>query len=149
MKLKCGVTIICMGAGLALGADARAGEGGAVTVEVHGIASDKGGEVGCALFEGSDGFPSDIAKAVQRTRVAVQSDVVRCTFTGVPPGDYAVSVTHDENGDGKMNKNFLGFPKEGWGVSRDAPASFGPPKFDKAKVRVESGTTQLRIAMRY
>ena len=45
-----------MGAGLVLGADAKAGEGGAVTVEVHGIASDKGGKVGCALFESSDGF---------------------------------------------------------------------------------------------
>lgn len=47
------------------------------------------------------------------------------------PGKYAFKYFHDENNDEKLNTNFMGIPKEGYGFSNDAKGKFGPPGFDK------------------
>lgn len=49
----------------------------------------------------------------------------------IPEGTYAVSVYQDINGNGQMDYNALRMPKEPWGVSNDAPARFGPPKWKR------------------
>lgn len=55
------------------------------------------------------------------------------TFKAVHDGTYAISSFNDENGNGKLDTNFLGIPKEGTGASNNAPANFGPPKWADAK----------------
>ena len=57
----------------------------------------------------------------------------------VAPGDYAVSVFHDENSNGKLDRNFMGMPKEGVGKSNDAAGHFGPPKYDDARFSYKGG----------
>ena len=47
------------------------------------------------------------------------------------PGKYAFKFFHDENNDEKLNTNFMGIPKEGYGFSNNAKGKFGPPSFDK------------------
>jgi uncharacterized protein (DUF2141 family) len=47
------------------------------------------------------------------------------------PGAYAFRYFHDENGDEKINTNFMGIPREGYGFSNNAKGSFGPPSFEK------------------
>ena len=65
-------------------------------------------------------------------------------FTDVAPGEYAIVVVHDKNGDRKMNKNFLGIPKEKGGFSNNAPAKMGPAKFKNAVFTVGDETvTQI------
>lgn len=61
----------------------------------------------------------------------------------VPPGRYAAQGFHDRNGDGKVNRNFLGLPTERIGFSRDAPVHFGPPRF--ADAAFEHGTVAQTI----
>jgi uncharacterized protein (DUF2141 family) len=65
--------------------------------------------------------------------VSAKSDEVRVIFENLPSGEYALTVFHDENNNGKMDSNFLGIPKEGTGFSNDAAALFGPPSWAKAK----------------
>ncbi len=55
-----------------------------------------------------------------------------CTFDDVPPGTYAATFLHDANSNQDMDTNWLGLPKEAWGVSNDAPAFLGPPAFEDA-----------------
>ena len=55
---------------------------------------------------------------------------------------------HDANSDGKLNR-FAGIPKEGYGFSRNAPVSFGPPKFAKAAFDVTGGDVVQQAKMRY
>ena len=40
-------------------------------------------------------------------------------FTDLPAGVYAVSVFHDENMNQKLDKNFVGVPKEEYGASNN------------------------------
>ena len=66
----------------------------------------------------------------------------------VPPGVYAVAVYHDANSNGKLDANFLGIPKEGYGVSNDVRPRFRPPRFSEARVMVTRDTT-LVVHMSY
>jgi uncharacterized protein (DUF2141 family) len=60
-----------------------------------------------------------------------------------------VSVFHDENSNGKIDRNFMGIPKEGVGASNDAEGRFGPPKFDDARFTYRGGLNVLTIHVRY
>ena len=70
------------------------------------------------------------------------------TVTGVPAGRYAVQAYHDENDNHDVDRAFLGIPKEGIGFSNDAPASFGPPSWDKARFDM-GGDASIHLKMRY
>jgi uncharacterized protein (DUF2141 family) len=56
--------------------------------------------------------------------------------TGVPKGTWAVLAYQDENGNGELDRNLIGIPKENYGFSRDAAGRFGPPSFDEAAIQV-------------
>jgi len=62
-------------------------------------------------------------------------------FPALPDGVYAVSVFHDENMNERLDKNFMGVPKESYGASNNPKKKMGPPNFDEAKFQL-SGTEQ-------
>ena len=119
-----------------------------IKVIVVGLHSNDG-EVDCALFNSADGFPDDASKAIKTIKSKIENEQATCTFADVAPGDYAVSEFHDENGDGKLDRNFIGIPKEGVGASNDAAGHMGPPKFDDARFRFNGGFAVMTIHTRY
>ena len=68
----------------------------------------------------------------------------------VPYGEYAVTLFVDFNGNKKLDKNFLGIPKEQYGFSNNVMGKMSPPTFDQAKFVIKGPTTQnikLRIGI--
>jgi uncharacterized protein (DUF2141 family) len=97
-------------------------------IAVHSIAAD---------------FPMNDEKAVKRAVIAM-GDKTELSIPNIASGEYAVAVFADVNGNGKLDSNFIGMPKEPVAVSRDAKGRFGPPKFADAAFQVgESVTTQM------
>jgi uncharacterized protein (DUF2141 family)/uncharacterized membrane protein len=80
--------------------------------------------------------------SVQRAAVPIRNNAVDYLFERVPAGKYALQMFHDENGNGQMERNFLGLPTEGYGFSNNAKATFGPPPFDKLLFNCAAQTTQ-------
>jgi len=109
-------------------------------VAVSGFPNDKG-DAGLALWNGPAGFPEDITHALATTYVPIQDGTASATFGGLTPGIYAVTVYQDANGNRKFDKNWLGMPREAWGVSNDARPHLRAPRFDEAEVSL-SGTDQ-------
>lgn len=107
------------------------------------------GQVLVALFATPEGFPSDTEQAIQRGVAHMDSTTATFTFEPVPQGEYAVSVLHDEDGDGKMKTAMFGMPAEGWGVSNDAKGRFGPPKFEDATFAAQQDTVTVVLKLRY
>jgi uncharacterized protein (DUF2141 family) len=102
-----------------------------IRVVVKGLRTDRG-RVGCSLFNAPDGFPRVAAKALRSMWTGKDQHVAVCDFTGVPAGTYAVTVLDDTNENGKMDFNFIGLPKKGYGFSNDAKATLSPPSFKAA-----------------
>lgn len=92
-------------------------------------------------------FPGciDDAHALTRNVPAGEHDIV---IDGLPHGDYAAAVIHDENGNNKLD-TFMGIPKEGFGFSRNPRIGFGPPRFTAARFTVENDHEDQGVRMRY
>jgi uncharacterized protein (DUF2141 family) len=120
-----------------------------VRLEVSGLRDAKG-RVGCLLFATADGFPSDHAKAYAEKQAVVEAGRATCVFADVPTGTYAAIVWHDENVNGKLDKNFVGIPQEGYGASNDVRPAFSAPGFKESSFAVKAGTvTRMPIRMGY
>ena len=67
-------------------------------------------------------------------------------FSDLPFGTYAVKVYHDENSNGNLDKNAFGVPKEKFGFSSNARATFGPPAYERAQFTFN--TTDMTVCIR-
>lgn len=144
MSLACCVTLATM-----LMATAFAqGPAQSIKVNVAGL-SNSDGVVRCALFARADGFPRDSAKALKVITSRIADDEAECAFDGISAGAYAVVVYHDENSNGKIDRDFLGIAAEGIGISNDAVGHFGPPRFADASFTYSGGTKLITIHVNY
>ena len=60
----------------------------------------------------------------------------------LPEGTYAIALFIDANENLKIDKNFLGIPKEQYGFSNNAMGSLSGPSFQQAKFEVKGNTVQ-------
>jgi uncharacterized protein (DUF2141 family) len=115
-----------------------------IKVVVTGFRNDNG-KLGCSLFNGPDGFPRDGSKVFRREWAPpIKNGRGECFFSGLPAGDYAVTIFHDENGNGKFDMNWMGMPLEGYGFSNNIKPRFKAPDFDECKFHYE-GTAPKEI----
>jgi uncharacterized protein (DUF2141 family) len=117
-----------------------------LTVRADGLRND-GGVVFVAVFDSQRGFDDKKPVRGERARPANRSAVI--VFEDLPAGRYVVSFIHDENENKKLDTNFLGIPTEGFGFSRNAMGTFGPPGFDDAAVNLPPGASAIAIRARY
>lgn len=103
---------------------------------------DTTGVVMVGLFTDERSF---LKKPALGVRVRPQKGEVRAVIEGVAPGHYALSIIHDSNRNGKLDSNFFGLPKEGFGFSNNVMGTFGPPSFEKATFRI---TTSMKVGVR-
>lgn len=120
----------------------------ALHVHVVGLRNSDG-RVGCTLYDSATNFPRGSAKAFRDIDVPIKDNAAWCNFPDIPPGTYAMVVIHDENGNGKFDRDALGMPTEGYAFSSNAHAMFGPPSFADASFNYRGGEQWLTIAMSY
>jgi uncharacterized protein (DUF2141 family) len=106
------------------------------------------GQVGICLFNKADGFPYS-ESAIECEYVKSKKNYTEYTFTDLEMGTYAVSIFHDANDNKKLDKNWLGIPKEGIGTSNNAKGTFGPPKFNDAKFVLNKADQIITISLSY
>jgi uncharacterized protein (DUF2141 family) len=92
-------------------------------------------------FPGCAKDSSAVTRSVPATQHAIRIE-------GLAAGSYAVSVIHDENGNGKLD-TFAGIPREGFGFSRNPGLGFGPPRFAAAQFALTSDANRQQVRMRY
>ena len=114
-----------------------------VVVTIIGFESDAG-QVMVALWDDPEHFPTGESH-VAALRAVIKDGSAQLEFIDVAPGEYALSVFHDENDNGELDTGFMGIPKEPFGTSNDARGRFGPPKFDDARFQVADGVVELTV----
>ncbi len=118
-----------------------------LNVEISGI-NDIKGLMSIGLYSNEKGFP-DKGKEYKGRDVKVTGQTVVYTFKDVPFGTYAIAIFHDTNSNGKLDKNFLGIPKEGYAFSNNVFGALGlPPSFKDASFKV-TGNKTVKIKMDY
>lgn len=116
-----------------------------VLLEVSSFKNTRG-TLNCRLFTKASDFPD--GEGILTLRTPITGTNTTCTFPNVEPGTYAVAVVHDENSNGKLDKNFVGVPSEGYGVSNNKTYALSAPKWDESIFTIapsESKTFQVKL----
>lgn len=88
-----------------------------------------------------------LKKPLMKVIVKTSGKSVHYEFKDVPPGDYAVQVLQDFDEDGYMTDNWLGLPKEPWGMSNNPPVGLGGPKWERAKFTVTESSEVVKVSL--
>lgn len=115
-------------------------------VSFEGLRNSKG-KILYLLFKNEKGFPDDATKSIFQGEI-LASEASAGISLNLDEGNYAMTLIHDENENGKLDKNFIGIPKEGFGFSNNPLILFGPPSFAKAVFKLE-GETFINIKVKY
>ena len=82
-----------------------------------------------------------------KDREPAKPGVVELRARNVKPGAYSIAVFHDTNGNGKLDRSFIGLPNEPYGFSNDVGRR-GPPNFEAARIVVREPSTTIVIPIR-
>lgn len=89
-----------------------------LTVNIENLKNTKGTLV-FSLYNSEGSLPDEkFERYYKKKSVKIDDKSIKTTFNDLPKGNYAVTVLHDENNNGKIDKKFmLPLPKEGIGFS--------------------------------
>ena len=115
-----------------------------LTVEVAGLKSARG-RVLVAVYNRSEDF---LKQPFKTAAVDAQAGKVRLVISDLAPGDYALSVFQDVNGNGELDTNPAGMPIEPYGFSNDAAGHYGPPSYEQSRLNVPTAGSAISINLR-
>ena len=118
-----------------------------LTIVVNQLPNQKG-EVCMRIYAKEQGFPQSSKGVVQSGCTKITGRSATKEFYGLKYGTYAVALFHDEDSNGKLNTNFLGIPREGFGISNNPTVKLSAPKFKSASFSLKGNAT-IKIGMKY
>ncbi len=104
-------------------------DGNTITIEVLNATNDEG-SIEYGIYDQNTFMK---AAPLFSASVEIKDGKAVAVFENVPTGDYAIMALHDMNGNGKMDFQSNGMPKEAYGMSNN-PMSYGPPTWADAKI---------------
>jgi uncharacterized protein (DUF2141 family) len=119
-----------------------------INVTIDGLRNAKG-LVALTLYPDNSATFLKPGGSLQVGRVSAHAGTFQtCTFVPAP-GTYGLVLYHDENSNGKVDRNGLGIPKEGFGFSNNPSIFFSAPSFKKVRFAVSGPGVAIRIKMKY
>ncbi|MBW6502468.1 MAG: DUF2141 domain-containing protein [Bacteroidales bacterium] len=120
-----------------------------VNIEITGLRSDKG-QIVIGVFKNSESYLKEEPYINKIFSKELTQDGAKSVSFGLEPGIYGLCLLDDENGNGKMEYNFLGMPKEGFGFSDYYHSGIKKPKFDSFRFTIKKDETRnITIRIRY
>jgi len=95
-----------------------------------------------------DSAPSYFKRPVRVAQVPASPGATTVVIPDLAPGDYAITVYQDVNGNGQLERNPFGIPTEPFGFGNDAQGEMGPPSFDATKVNVPAAGRAATVTLR-
>lgn len=122
--------------------------GAPIHVHVHGIRNAHGTVKASLYGPDPNTFLVKGKKADKEREPAEEGSMTLC-MAAPEMGRYAVVVYHDENDNHKFDRNWVGLPIEGFGVSNDPTLYLAPPSFEEAAFEVNGDLTNVDVEIKY
>ncbi|MCO5252040.1 MAG: DUF2141 domain-containing protein [Candidatus Kapabacteria bacterium] len=123
---------------------------GTIIVEVEGFGNEKGIVFSHLYSEHlAEYFPTKSSNALHKRIVKVENLRATIVYENIPYGTYALTVHHDEDENKRMNRNFIGYPKEGFGLSNNPTIFLSVPDFDDCKFELRKDTVVVKIKLKF
>lgn len=119
-----------------------------IRVNVTELASARG-KIVLSVFKDNERFKKEVpARVITFSKQGLVNGALTLNFT-LEPGVYGITLLDDENENGKMEKNMIGIPKEGFGFSNFYLQKMKRPVFDDFKTEIKTGNNVVNIRMKY
>jgi len=115
-----------------------------VTFEITGVRNNQGKVRGLAFTKDDGGFPENIRKAAAQAEVVAKKGSVKLVFRKLNVKEAAFSIFHDEKEIGRIEKSFLGIPKQGVAVSNWK--GLRKPTYEKSLIALKPN---VKVSLRY
>lgn len=118
-----------------------------VQVQVKGIRSAKGNAI-IQVFKDQQSYSEEQPyKVFSFDKKALTQGNLSLKLS-LEPGIYGITLIDDENANGKIDKNLIGMPKEGFGFSNFFMEKLKKPTFDDFKFELKSNP-EISIRVKY
>jgi uncharacterized protein (DUF2141 family) len=124
------------------------GDGTRIQLVFDGVRSDKG-TMTVAVYGSRPSEFLQRGKKVAKGRVPAHAGLVRACLFLPKPGVYALAAYHDEDGDGHLNRNFIGLPAEGFAFSNNPSSLIGLPAFRSVAFSVGLDLKAMALHVHY
>lgn len=111
-----------------------------IKLVVSGIKVIENSTIMVAIYNSEDAF-FDADQIFRQAEIEVDSVSIVYVFNDMPVGEYAVTMYHDEDNDGEMDRKWYGPPKEGYGFSNNFTSNVRPAKFRDASFKLNGDKT--------
>ncbi|HMA13997.1 MAG: DUF2141 domain-containing protein [Bacteroidota bacterium] len=119
-----------------------------IQVTVEKVRSSKGLITAVLYNDNPETFLKEGAR-LDRIRVEAQAGETTLCLTAPAAGRFSVALYHDENGNKKFDRDFLGIPSEGYGFSQNPGFRFGKPDVEETLFTLDGEPVSLKIGMLY
>ena len=106
-----------------------------LSVKIQGVKTSNG-TINVAVYNKSDHFLK-FDQVFKADSVKAEKGETSIFLENLPEGEYALAIFHDENGNEKLDTNWLGVPKEAIGFSKAKMKAFGPPHFKECAFKLQ------------
>ena len=124
---------------------------GDITVIIENLDTDAGimlSQLFYSNYNQKEDYPTKSHKAFRKQSARMKDKKTKIVYQNVPYGTYALCTHQDINNNGKMDKTFLGFPAEPYGLSNNPTIYFSIPTFDECKFEVNKKNTVIYLIMK-
>ena len=114
-----------------------------VTIEITNVVIDNG-LIHVSLFSSPEALRregADYIFTIQPSNTTVSHEIT------LPHGEYYIGVFQDANNNGSLDRNFLGVPRELFGVSNYFGRGLPSNNFERQKITVDSTTTKITVGL--
>lgn len=119
------------------------------TLEISNIPL-KDGTLMIAWYDNPDDFgKGETGKMIYSQKVSIKTQSASTILLdNTKVGEYAIKLFFDENGNGKIDTNFMGIPKEAYGFSNNVYPAMRGANYEEAKFRFSAQNTVIKIRMK-
>jgi len=117
-------------------------------IEINNINSHQG-QIIIDLYENVDSYDLEVPKSTYKIP---KTDVINGELNfqiKIPGATYALAIIDDKNFDNKINRNFIGYPLEGFGFSMYKCFPLRKPEFNNICFELNKKIQRITIELQY
>ena len=104
------------------------------------------GEIEVGVYTPKNKFPDEDDK-FKKYRFKAKKGKIDEMITDIPYGELALAIYHDENNNGKIDKNAIGIPKEPYAFSNNYKPTIKAPNFDNCRFSYNKKSSLVKISL--
>lgn len=108
--------------------------------------STNDGEIEISVYTPKNKFPEENGQ-LKKYRFKPENLKLDVQLKDLPYGELAIALYHDENNNGKIDKNMIGIPTEPYGFSNNYKPTIKAPNFDNCKFTYSKESNEVRISL--